>query len=982
MKSGDVMKKLLVLIMGLFMLLTMGSQVFAQTETPIIDDIPRFENQLPVIRDMGLRVDLTNGANIDVTMEETTQDLLGVKNTNGDPMYMSTVWGYKFPQIGVPTYPGATIVAKENVQVQIEWQNKLPMTHLLPVDMSLHMARPNSGIATVAHLHGGHTESASDGLPEAWFTQDFAETGPTFVKPRYRYDNTQEAATLWYHDHALGITRLNVYAGLAGFYFLRDDNELNLINTGVLPAEPYEVEIVIQDRMFNENGQLFFPAYPDEGPYEDFIDGEGAVLPPDKFPGGGPTALAEFFGDVILVNGKAWPKLDVEPRKYRFRFLNGSDSRFYVLKFANGVSYETFYVIGTDDGLLPSPVSKTQLVFAPGERYDIMVDFSGMSNGTEIYLENWGGDEPFKGFNPDGSLSDGEGGSVDPADPATTGRLMRFDVTKTFDNTYAEATVTTGTSLRPAITPLVQTGETRNLVLFEGKDEFGRLQPLLGTLDYGSQAWFEPITENPMVNDVEVWEVYNTTMDAHPIHLHLVSFQILDRRPFTGEVEEKPQLQHDGSYGVGGKLDASTIEINEAAATGPEDHEAGWKDTAIMYPGQVTRVIAKFDRVGRYVWHCHILSHEDHEMMRPFEVFEGSPHDDYVMLANTKLNFEAPMTVHGNFHSNGEIDFEEGGPSEYHGNVTAVTDIKLKEMNTVHGDVTAGDEIDFRSGATVTGTMTENADVEEISLLPLPSFTYGNNDFEVYKNKTKSISPGNYKTVTVNINATLKMSAGTYNMKRLDIERGAKLIVDAQLGPVTINIKDRFETDEYAEMTILNGTSRDVTFNIGGDDKMIIRDYTTWLGTINAPYAKIVLEKGVYYKGSIHADMVYLMEDVELDRHGFNFPHMPKWLAGDQSDLELDSNIPATYALDQNYPNPFNRPPLFNLHYRNLAMSNCTSLISAASWCALWPTATTKPGITLCSGMPGITTALKWPAVFISIACKQVIMCRTKRCCW
>jgi spore coat protein A len=421
------------------------------------------------------------------------------------------------------------------------------------------------------------------------------------VKKTFRYDNDQEAATLWYHDHALGITRLNVYAGLAGFYLLRDNNENQHIANGVLPGGDYEIEIVIQDRMFTSDGNLYFPS-------EDPEIEPGFDPLPDV-----PSIIAEFFGDFILVNSIAWPVLDVEPRKYRFRLLNGSDSRFYILRFDNEMQ---FYQIGTDVGLLPDPVPLTELLIAPGERADLVVDFTDRYN-DDIILQNFGPDDPFKGFNPDGTLSDGEGGVLPSADPNTTGLVMKFSVNLPFDTNIPNATVGVGTHLRPEITPLVQTGASRQLVLFEGLDNFGRLQPLLGTLAEGSLAWFETITENPMLDDVEVWEVYNSTEDAHPIHLHLVAFQIINRESFEGWVEEKDQPQHDGSTGVGGILHITSL---GGDSRDPEPNEDGWKDTAIMLPGEVTRVIAKFDLPGRYVWHCHILSHEDHEMMRPYFV--------------------------------------------------------------------------------------------------------------------------------------------------------------------------------------------------------------------------------------------------------------------------------------------------------------------------------------------------------------------------
>lgn len=285
--------------------------------------------------------------------------------------------------------------------------------------------------------------------------------------------------------------------------------------------------------------------------------------------------------------------------------------------------------IGTDDGLIETPVPLTELVFAPGERYDIVIDFSAYNplSGEAITMTNIGPDEPY------GSRDSG----FDPSCPGTTGNIMQFVVDQPL-STIPDATVGLGTPLRPAIQPLVPSVgvPVRQLVLFEGMDEYGRLQPMLGTLVEGSKTWFEPITENPMLNDVEEWEVYNATGDAHPIHLHLVAFQIKNRETYTPTATTIPraQIQHGSiagdpltdplvaaTYGTGAVFTLDPIQPFVAGSIElPPAHEVGWKDTFIVPPGQVGRVVARFDRPGRYVWHCHILSHEDHEMMRPFYV--------------------------------------------------------------------------------------------------------------------------------------------------------------------------------------------------------------------------------------------------------------------------------------------------------------------------------------------------------------------------
>ncbi len=581
---------------------------------------PKFVNPLPIASRVTAK---GPGKAIKADIKESEQ-FLGLYGGDGDQLE-TRVWGYKYSNAstlrngGNGIYPGATIVAERDTPISVLWRNKLKdfnlkklapwEAHLLPMDTSTHLASPQNlpkvGVPTVTHLHGGHTESASDGYPEAWFTKNFKETGPEFVKQTYRFDNDQESATLWYHDHALGITRLNMYAGLSGFYLLRDDTENQLGTDSVLPAEPYENEIMLQDRMFDANGELFMPfTNPELEPVNPLTGEPFLTLLP------GPSIITEFFGDFILVNGMTWPVLEVEPRKYRFRILNSSDSRFYILKFDNAMS---LLQVGTEQGLMHQATELTELMLAPSERADIVVDFSGLEN-ADITLLNLGPDAPFKGLDAMGNVI---GGS---ADPATTGQIMQFRVSKAFDHGVVEATVGAGTTLRPPLPIPVQSGATRQLVLFEGLDEYGRLEPMLGTLAEGSLAWFEAITETPNLNDVEVWEIYNTTEDAHPIHIHLIAFQTINRESFTGTVIQRTQLQHNGESGVGAELLAESVVLTGDARP-PEPSERGWKDTVVALPGEVTRVITRpFDRPGLYVWHCHIISHEDHEMMRPFHV--------------------------------------------------------------------------------------------------------------------------------------------------------------------------------------------------------------------------------------------------------------------------------------------------------------------------------------------------------------------------
>jgi FtsP/CotA-like multicopper oxidase with cupredoxin domain len=591
-----------------------------------------------------------------VVIREAEQ-MTGLVDPNGNPV-PTPIWGYGYPDRRGVSWPGRTFeVRSGDSETRVSWYNQLGYEHLLPVDTNLHWAYAlhgyetytiaDNGVPIITHLHGGHTDYQFDGNPEFFYNPNGAIEGPQWAgvpggfTQDFVYDNNVPAGTLWYHDHALGITRLNVYAGLAGFYFVRDQFDTGSQGNPLgLPAFPYELAYAIQDRMFYNDGRLFYPAFPGDPFYDDFITGEGAVLPPALFPDGGPTALAEFFGDHMVVNGKIWPKEDVLPRNYRLRLLNGTDSRFLVLQFVavnvgdtdftNAGQLIPFYVIGSDQGLAQSATMTDTLVFEPGSRYDVVFDFKGLQ-GKRVIMKNIGGDEPFGGDIPG------------PQAFAFTDRVMAFDVKDVPDRRDRfdpDAIAPYGGN-----TAIVN--RTRKVALFEGTDEFGRLQPLLGTAepatDYadnpinwpdepsysdvgltgqmeGAIGWHSPITENPALGDTEIWEIYNATPDAHPIHLHLVNFEVLDRQPFAADVVAQPIVQHNGEVGDGARLE-NIVKIGSPTTESPPGYtENAPKDMVTALPNQVTRIKATFDKPGRYVWHCHILSHEDHEMMRVLHV--------------------------------------------------------------------------------------------------------------------------------------------------------------------------------------------------------------------------------------------------------------------------------------------------------------------------------------------------------------------------
>ncbi|MGA2219204.1 MAG: multicopper oxidase [Terracidiphilus sp.] len=438
------------------------------------------------------------------------------------------------------TVPGPTIEARTGHPIHIEWVNALPDKHFLPIDHTLHGAAADQPeVRTAVHVHGAKVPPQYDGFPENWQTP-----GQTYQAV---YPLNQDAATLWYHDHAMGIERLNQYAGLYGFFLIRDETEDKL----ALPSGKYEIPLAFADRLFSEDGSLY---YPDSG------DPDAPWIP-------------EIYGDCMMVNGKLTPYLEVEPRPYRFRILNAANSRTFIFSLSNGQHY---YQIGTDQGLLAAPAELNQVALSPGERADIIIDFS-QARGQQITMNN------------------------------QSWELMQFRVSDAQSSAPKSLVPSpyVPASLR-SIQPIPESAsvKTRLMILREymSREPRRMLMLLNGT------RWHEPVTERPELDSVEIWSLANTTSDIHPIHLHLVRFQVLDRQSFNAD-----------EYLLSGKLNYVGV------PSPPPPGDRGWKDTVQTYPETVTRIIVRFEGyTGRYLWHCHLLEHAANEMMRPFEVVPKS----------------------------------------------------------------------------------------------------------------------------------------------------------------------------------------------------------------------------------------------------------------------------------------------------------------------------------------------------------------------
>jgi spore coat protein A len=508
----------------------------ARSPEPLLDTnaLARYADPLPIpalVKASGMRPDPVHPV-VDIPYYRVAMRQFQAKvHRDVQP---TTFWGYN------ASCPGPTFEVRRGQSILVEWANELPQQHFLPVDHTLHGAEAGKPqVRTVVHLHGGRTAPESDGYPEDWFVPGQSAT--------CYYPNQQEATSLFYHDHAMGITRLNAVAGLAGMYLIRDEFEDSLN----LPRDAYEIPLIIFDRSFHQNGEIYYPV------------------------SGRPDApwVSEYYGSAILVNGKIFPYLEVEPRKYRFRLLNSSNGSFYRLSFSTEASVTSdsfdFFQIGSEQGFLEAPVQIRTLILGPGERADLILDFSGTS-GKELFLRT---------------------------DAVV---FMQFRV--------SSGKVRDGSSLPATLRPVPRIPEnsattTRELTIADYQNRLGRSSVML----LNGAHWDMPVTEKPLLNSTEIWSFINLTDDSHPIHLHMVRFQVLDRRPFDLSV-----------YQLTKKI------VFTGPAVALTANELGWKDTVRVDPMTVTRIIVKFEGfAGRYVWHCHMLEHEDNEMMRPYVVVPG-----------------------------------------------------------------------------------------------------------------------------------------------------------------------------------------------------------------------------------------------------------------------------------------------------------------------------------------------------------------------
>ncbi|KAJ0039121.1 hypothetical protein Pint_22237 [Pistacia integerrima] len=478
--------------------------------------------------------------------------------------------------------PGPTIEALHGIDTYVTWHNHLPSKHILPWDSTIPTAIPSTkkGIPTVVHVHGAIDEPASDGNANAWFTARFGEKGPTWSKRTYHYRNMQHPGNLWYHDHALGLTRVNLLAGLIGAYIIRDHEVEAPLR---LPSgDEFDIPLIVFDRSFRKDGTIYMNS-----------TGNNPSIHPQWQP--------EYFGDVIVVNGKAWPRLTVRRRKYRFRIINTSNARFIRFFFTNGLQ---FIHVASDSVYLGEPVVTNETLLGPSEIADVIIDFSESKSDAAI-LAN---DAPYP--YPSG----------DPVNDIN-GKVMKFIIEK---NHEVDTWRVPKTLIKYPSPDLASASQTRYIVMYEYTSDIDEPTHLY----INGKSFEQPATETPKAGTSEVWNVINLTADNHPLHIHLGLFVVLDQTKLVNLEEFKTCMTklndaimcHISKYASGKKIEVPA-------------HEKGWKNVYKITPGYVTKILVRFSYIHSnvsypfdataepgYVYHCHILDHEDNAMIRPLKL--------------------------------------------------------------------------------------------------------------------------------------------------------------------------------------------------------------------------------------------------------------------------------------------------------------------------------------------------------------------------
>jgi spore coat protein A len=656
----------------------------------------------------------------------------------------TTFFGYADAATKNHRYLGGVIVAKRGTPVKLKITNLLPVSHILPVDLTVidPVVFAETGSRTdriCVHLHGGLVFWDSDGGPFHWFSNannpgGFAH-GSSFINGAgpgaalHNYPNDQSARMIWYHDHTYGLTRTNAYAGIASAYLITDDAETQLINSGVLPnftGYPLGIPLVVQDKTFwngvtDPGYNLVVPAGASAGSlwYPHVYEGASLdnlpkmTLPPacgsgtarweaDPVGAAPPVStVPEFFSDIVLVNGAPYPTVALPPRRFRFRFLNGSQARFYNLQLyvadgsADGITLTptgdtdnngnpilaptnppgpAFIQIGNEAGFLPAPaifskngtnknsnnvigyklasnfgpadptignVNRYNLVMAPAERPDVIIDFRGFEGqklilyndapapfpGGDIRNDYYGGDSDLTciggapkttpGFGPDTRVlmrfEIASSGSISELSFADTVKALQSALPVTFAQTQPNPSQSQG------FTP---DQGTKVKTLNEDKDSSGRLRQRLGAP--GVTDYLSVPTDTAQRGEIQRWQIFNLTADTHPMHFHLVNVVVRQREQWAFTSTGDPVLP---------------LRVIPGTARPADPNEQGWKETVRMNPGEVVTVDMKFDmpkgappppsprlqasygiKGAEYVWHCHILEHEEHDMMHALVV--------------------------------------------------------------------------------------------------------------------------------------------------------------------------------------------------------------------------------------------------------------------------------------------------------------------------------------------------------------------------